>query len=322
MSSFFINAKKNILYVINNAVLSEIKSQSLNKNLIKQNIKNLGISSPDINSNNTTNSLPNSLISTSLMLVNCGSNDCMSCISSNTNLDVNTMMKDYEKNIDKINKARNGVCKGLCNCTIQNVNLLKNLIFAVNTSIDGINDITTNNILKKAQDSISSMSKSVKTSSESPSPYWWLLGVGPGIIASSFPTKYDITINQDAKSFVKNMYESYRQHINQSIYSSQTMVLEGSGIEVKNVSLGSIQNVVLQSILSNCPNSTCNGDNLNNIADNIIGKINNQISDSISGMFLGAFNENKPLLIGAGVFISIIIIIYITSIFRKAIQKK
>lgn len=331
----YLEGRKNVFSLISACIIKNIKNNyAINNKLekdLKNNLKQDTQSNPSI-----FLSTPKNLVSTSLLTVNCGNSPsnsrCLECMKQYKITDAMLTGDNYMKNIDIINNVRNNQCFGLCSCEFSNINLTSNLMFTTGSSING-EDLDTASISKDVTDSMASYNKSESSGKE----YNWLYSVlggaagaivgpegavagaaiGAGIAALD-PT-YTKQIEENVKSAVSNMSMLYANTINQLISSSREITVKGVGIKVHNISISSVENIVMVATQSNCgQDNTCVSTNIDNITNSLMGGLQDFITTSFESQFTYAFEQNKTLIIYAGVFIVGTLLIYFYLLFKRA----
>ena len=226
---------------------------------------------------------------------------------------------NYMKNIDAINKVRDTNCSGLCSCNFTNVSLSTNLLFTTGVNVN-LTDTDTEKIYENIKLSQTNVDKS-GSSSESTNWLPALLGV-PGIIyAVENPTiSKDAEINM--KKVISNISLLYANTINQLITSSQELVVKGTGIKVHNISLESIQDITMTASQKNCGSGDCLLNNLNDLTNNLMSDLQKDITNKIKSSFAGAFDKNKNLIIGGGIFVFLTMLLWFFLLFKRASSKK
>ena len=133
----------------------------ISKNMIKYTKDNFSLDDSNMPSVYTT--MPNNLISTSTLKINCGDTaQCSTCLKNN-GIDTDNY------NIDNIDNIRDNECFSVCSCKLTNIDLENNLVFLVGTSVN-YSPQDRENIANNVRNDIQSVSKS--ESSEKESPNW------------------------------------------------------------------------------------------------------------------------------------------------------
>lgn len=326
----FLQGRKNIYSIISNSVINHIKDKySINNKLLKD--RDIG---------NVFFGIPNNSVSSTTILANCsnddGNTDCINCMLSNgvtsTMLDGDNYNK--KENLNIINKVRKTQCFGVCSCKVTNINLSTNLIFATGVNINGKN-LDISKITDEVKINMTNVNKTI-TSSDSDSSLYALLGAGAGcmlgvtcigaaVFAGIFAAtnaSYTNDIDEQIKKVVSNISILYANAINQLITSSQELVIKGTGVKIHNISMKSIQDIVMSASQENCGNGNCVIDSIDSITNSLMSKLTNNVSSQISGMFSYAFNKNKNLIIGASIFIAVTLMLWFFLLFKKALMKK
>ena len=322
----FIKGKQNIYSIISNSIVKNI--QTTQNNYIRSIASSqLGVF-PDSGQN--YKGMPTNLIVISSINANCGeSQECSNCMKIFGITDNNLQGDNYLENKDKIDKIRNNQCLGSCTCNIQHINTSNTFVFSVGYSIDG-NDATTNsiteNIIKEMQTYDSSTASTTSRN--------WLpallgiadLGLGLGGLGYVLSGNSDTITNKikDQMSRVVNSISMvFNQTINQLLTSVQTLEIQGTGIQIKNVSISTVQNAVLSAIEnSTCTENTCINNDLSDITNTLINTLLTGISTDFLNVWKYAYEQNKTLIYATIIFLVVIIAIYIILIFKKASQKK
>ena len=333
----FIKGKQNLYSIISNSVIKQIQTIQQKNILSNPNFKLYDtVSNPNSfndpsnnpnsfndpsNNPNSFNGMPTSLIVTSSLNIDCGDVvNCYNCMKMFGITDDNLTGNNYSKNIDLINNIRNNQCAGSCSCNIQKIDLSDTMIFAVGYSINGdSSDVTdiTNNIIQE----MTTYNSSSKSTSN------WLysfLGV-PGITYGTAPDAGVVAknINDSMKRVVKNITLLFNQTINQLLTSVQILEIRGTGIQIKNLSLSTVQNITMSAIQNdNCRGGMCIDDDLSSIVNNLVSTLSTSIQGSFSTSWQYAYQQNKALIIGAIIFIPLLIGLYLFLIFKKAATKK
>ena len=327
----YLQARKNIYSIITNTVMNHIKDKyAMNNTLLKYG-----------NNVDVFIGMPTNLISSTTLIADCDngniSSECVKCLLNNG---VKSSMIDKDNynnknNFDFVSTIRKTKCSGVCSCKITNVSLSTNLIFATGVNINGADmDISTitNNVM-------TAMTNVDKTESSTETRNWLmtlcgLSGVvfgGPpgaiaGLIIAGIAVELSPTIlkdvQEDIRKTVSNISMLYVNSINQLISSSQEIIISGTGISVHNISMKSIQDIVMTASEQNCGNGNCVVDSINSIANKLIQKLTNNISNQFSGMFSYAFEQNKTLIISGSIFILGIIFMWVFLLFKKAATKQ
>lgn len=311
----FIKGKQNLYSTVSNSIIQQIKT------IHEKNIK----SNPSFKlydqsyQSNTINGMPTTLLVTSVANIECGDPvNCYNCMKLFGITD-NTLI-NYNKNLNTINDIRNNQCFGLCSCNVQNINLSNTLVFAVGYNING-SDIDTQDIYNNTINELTHYN-STSTSTTS-----WLnsfLGV-PGVTYGTHPDPgvVEKEVHDDMTRLVDNITLIFNQTINQLLSSSQTLEIKGTGIQIKNLSITTIQNATLSAIENNnCVGGTCIDDTMANIVNTLITTLSNSIQTGFDSSWKYAYEQNKNLLIGAAIFIPLLIILYVFLLFKKAASKK
>ena len=182
---------------------------------------------------------------------------------------------------------------------------------------------------------------SVKESTSSTESYNWdsaVLGVGIGGIVDgpggaliggaigAIDTLLDqekyVEIQKDVMRAVQQISTLYVNTINQLITSSQEITLKGTGIKVHNISMKSVEDIVMTASQKNCNDNSCIDDSISNIINSLMSQLNNNITSQVSSMFSSAFQKNKKLIIYSIMFISVIVLMWLFLLLKKAATKK
>ena len=310
--------------LLSSSIINHIKSQSLNDTLLKnQDIVKI----EDSTKEQLFVSQPKSLIANSEINLNCGDTiNCLTCLKNNNMSDDMLKGENYNKNIDSINNLYKNNCEAVCTCNIKYVNLSSNLFFSVGVNINS-QAIDSQKIADDIYSRISTKSKSTSSGTEPNNNYYWLLLGAPGALAMGLQPSVDKeSITESINKTVYNISQLYSNTINQLITSSQTIILSGTGIKAKNISLTTVQNIVMAASQQNCYGQNTNADLI--CVDDQISDITNQLLQSaIKSMEYGtsilsyAYQQNKTLIwMLLGLFVgTVIIYIYLT--IHKALKK-
>ena len=320
----YIQGKKNIYSLISSSIINHIKSQSLNNTLLKNKDS---IELEDSTSNQQLFvSQPKTLIANSEINLNCGDTpNCLTCLKNNNITDDMLKGDNYKQNIDVINKLQNTNCDAVCSCNIKNVNLSSNLLFSVGVNINS-QAIDSQKIANDIYSRISTRQSSSSSKTEANNSYYWLLLGAPGLLGLQ-PDIDQNSITESLKKTVYNISQLYSNTINQLITSSQTIILSGTGIKAKNISLTTVQNIVMNASQQNCSGTDPNAGLV--CVDNQISDITNQLMTSaIKSMQYGTsilsytYQQNKTLIwLLIGLFTGSLIL-YLYLVIRKSLKKK
>ena len=308
----YLQGKKNIFSIISGVVINNIKNnKSLNNTLLM-----------DKPSQQVFLGVPTNLISSTSLVADCGNdtsiNECFNCII-NSGISPSQMEEDqYLKNIININDKRNNECAGVCTCKITNISLESNLIFATGVNING-NDINSSELYNQVVKAFSTVNKN-STNSKNYNWLWALMGGTGLLIALTNPEEIN-NVEEEIKQTISNMSMLYSNTINQLISSSQTMIIQGTGIKVHNISLKSVQDITMTASQTNCGDGTCISTNINTITNSLMNSLQSSISSQITKMFTYAYEQNKTLIFGTIIFIVFFIFLYIYLIFKRASNK-
>jgi hypothetical protein len=332
----YLKGRQNIFSIISGAVLNSIKKKTLNDQLKSDNLLK-----GQLKTDNVFLGVPNNFISNTMLHITCGNEknkDCFECMKLNGITEDMLEGDNYIQNIEGINKVRNTQCSGLCSCEFSNISLSSHLIFSTGVNING-NNINHDEISESVRKSITEFSQT-KDSSETHNYLWAILGGvsggmasgGPGgaILGASVaagaeflnPSNYN-DIQKKVNATVSNISMLYAATINQLISSSQEMVIKGTGVKVHNISIKSIQDIVMKASQENCA-GRCVMSDVNDITNhymNVLQEMQVELSKQVTGMFTYAYNENKDLIYGAVIFIVGIILAYFYLLFKKASQR-
>lgn len=319
----YIQGKKNLYSLISSSIINHIKSQSLNNTLLKN--KDY-VEIEDSNANNQLFvSQPKSLIANSEINLNCGdTNNCLACLKNN-NISDDMLKKDnYKQNIDVINNLQQTKCDAVCSCNIKNVNLSSNLLFSVGVNINS-QAIDSQKIANDIYSRISTRQSSTSSNTETNNSYYWLLLGTPGLLGLH-PDINQTSITESLNKTVYNISQLYSDTINQLITSSQTITLSGTGIKAKNISLSTVQNIVMNASQQNCSGSDPNSGLI--CVDSQINDITNQLmSSAIKSMQYGTsiltytYEQNKNLIWSLLFLFVGSIILYVYLLIHKALKK-
>ena len=318
----YLQGKKNMYSLLSSSIINHIKSQSLNDTLLKnQDIVKI----EDSTKEQLFVSQPKSLIANSEINLNCGDTiNCLTCLKNNNISDDMLKGENYNKNIDIINNLYENNCEAVCTCNIKYVNLSSNLLFSVGVNINS-QAIDSQKIADDIYSRLMTKSKSTSSGTETNNSYYWLILGVPG----AFGIQPDVdkeSITESINKTVYNISQLYSNTINQLITSSQTIILSGTGIKAKNISLSTVQNIVMAASQQNC--SAQNPDaNLICVDDQISNITNELLQSAIKSMEYGtsilsyAYQQNKTLIwMLLGIFVvSAILFVYLT--IHKALKK-
>lgn len=310
----YLQGKKNLYSLISSTVINYIKdTKSMNNKLLK--------SSPD---GQVFLGIPNNLVSSTTLFANCGNEsdpkECTKCLNTFGISDDMLQGDKYTENIDTINKYRKNECFGVCSCNITNVSLSTNLIFSTGVNINST-DLNNQDLMDQVKTALTTVNKS-ESSSKSYNWLYSLLGAGGAIYAATNPTNYK-DIEETVKKVVTNMTMLYSNTINQLITSSQEVVIQGTGVLVHNISMESVQNITMTASQQDCgTGGDCMISNLNNLTNQLMSSLTDAISQTFTGMFTYAFEQNKTLIIAASIFIAGTLFLWVFLLFKKAGTKK
>jgi hypothetical protein len=310
----YLQGKKNLYSLISSSVINYIKdTKSMNNELLK--------SSPN---GQVFLGIPNNLVSSTTLFANCGNDstpkECTKCLNTFDITDDMLQGDKYTENIDVINKLRKNECFGVCSCNVTSVSLSTNLIFSTGVNINST-DLNNQDLMDQVKSSLTSVNKS-ESSSKSYNWLYSLLGAGGAIYSATNPTNYN-DIEDTVKKIVTNMTMLYSNTINQLITSSQEVVIQGTGIRINNISMESIQNITMTASQQDCgPDGKCMVSNINDLTNQLMQSMTDAISQTFTGMFSYAFQQNKTLIIAASVFITGTLFLWVFLLFKKAALKK
>lgn len=322
----FLQGKKNLYSLITNRIIDNIrKKKTMNdklKNMYNNNILKV-TDNPDNGS--VIFGTPTNLVTETSINLECGDEiQCKNCIINNSNMSVDDLSpSNYTKNISQINNLRDNECFGVCSCKLSYINLSTDLVFATGINING-QDIDNQEISKNVVNDITSANKTDSQSSTHPSWYWALCGL-PGALYAATSTSYN-DIEKNVNQSVSNISLLFINSINQLISSSQSITIKGSGIKVHNISLKSIQDIVMTASQSNCsPNgatipSTCVSTSIENLTNSLLDKMTGEMTQSAQSMFSYAFKQNSTLIYGSIVFIAGSLILYLYLIIKRSLK--
>ena len=318
----FIKGKQNLYSIISNSIIKHVKNKQ--NDFLLSKLKSF----PD--SGTKYKGMPTNLIVISSLNVNCGESDeCYKCMKIFGVTDDNLTGDNYLKNKESIDKIRNNQCLGSCTCNIENISLSDTLIFDIGYTINGTDD-DNNSIVADITNEMTTYSTD---DSSSTSRNWLplLLGLLPVPGSAVFGAAFVLAggsdtvtnkIKDDMTRVVTNINLVFNQTINQLLTSIQIVEIQGTGIQVKNVSLSTIQNAILTATLSaSCTDGSCIDNDLTNITNTLITSLLEGISTTFNSSLQYAYDQNKTLIIGTIIFLVTIICLYIFLIIKKAIHK-
>lgn len=288
----YLIGRQTIYSIISNNVLDYITSNfSENQRLKNKNISDI--------------SVPTSLISSSSLLVECGSESCEKC------------RLKYPDDID--------LCDGLCKCSITNTSIDTSLYFKTTMSIN-MKDIDVNVISESVQEEMINYESSI-TSSTNPNWKNAIMGIIPGqggsllggvsgLFSGLVNRQPEITndIKSELTSAITSIAFEYSQSINQIITSSQDIQISGSGVKVHNVSLDMLNDITMKASINNSLNA------IDSITNTFMDDIQEEISQEFSSVFQSAFDDNKQLIISGGLFIICVITLWIILVIKKSLS--
>jgi hypothetical protein len=72
----------------------------------------------------------------------------------------------------------------------------------------------------------------------------------------------------------------------------------------------------------NCGSGDCLLNNLNDLTNNLMSDLQKDITNKIKSSFAGAFDKNKNLIIGGGIFVFLTMLLWFFLLFKRASSKK
>lgn len=338
----YLEGRKNLYSIISNQVIKHIKDIFSDNEKLKDYAKNGNISLEKDFSSDLQNSvftgIPQNLVTSTTIYSDCGNDDngiyCIDCLKKFDITDNDLSPNNYANNIEKINNIKNNQCSGACSCNISNVSLSSHLIFTTGVNINAA-DINTNEVYKGVKDALTSVDKNISRT-ESVNWLWGLCGLvgtvatagigavaaGAGIAGAAANPEIGIEVEEKIKKVISNMSAMYSQTINQLITNSQNLVVKGTGIKVHNISIKSLNDIVLSASISDCRGGDCIMASLNSITSDFISEIQKDISFQIKDMFKYAFKQNMNLIFAGGIFITVTMLLWFFLLFKKATSPK
>lgn len=351
----FINLRSNIFSLISNEFISELRKQSKQQQEQQRQQRNLSTDftfANTINANNISYDLsrPKNLASTSNININCtdNNNNCKLCLENIAGISIEKL-NNYIDNKNEIEQAKVDKCSGICTCEISNIDINTNLLFTVGTNINFTDEINTT-ISKKIVSDITTGGTDINKTTTYNNNWWALAGVGiagaaftggasiaaalaagtagaTGAIGYEATSKDYVDIEKNVKNVVQRMSSLYTNSINQLITSSQVLQIEGTGVKVHNVSIQSIQNILMKAAQINCSSDNnidpenCISNSLTDLTNSIMKRMVNEMQSTQESLLKSVWNANKKIIYISVGFFGVLFILYIYLIIKKALSK-
>jgi len=219
--------------------------------------------------------------------------DCLSMFLSKKIIDGISTNPSYRKQYERVAK---GVCSGNCYVKLSDINMNNVLVLSSLSAVD-TDKIDVNIIAEEVKKSlIKEFGKSADTKN----------------------------IENDIINIVTLINKNAKFNIDQSFSSLQSIKVEGTGVELKFVSMSLVVDITMRAIDTACNSEgTCAMNIINKIVQEQMDYIRKEVQKNIKQDFTAVWTDNKKYIIAAGItLLALMLAIFVLLIYRAVYGRK